>query len=549
MSTCNEVEPLRVKSSEESNESSSGVSSERNSLGDVQLISKDDIEDVASDKEKAKLIEPSCETVFPARENLAPASPVFGFGSIASLAQGQPGDQNPIDSESCSCWGWVIVLCAVVVMTPIAGTLASFGILVPQFQSEFNSTKLITGWVSSLSFGFTVGMCPISNVIIPMFGARVMGTLGVFLFSLGLLVSSFSSSFELLFLIYSAVCGIGANFIYNTSMILTGDYFPTKHRSVATSMATCGISIGTLAMNPLFDWMKTSLLLDWRMIWRIMSGVSFVVGMCCVATYKPAPEYKNNNMHSKKDKEDQQVTESKMSLAAQEIKKSFSSNWTIMDMFNPGFVLWCLGTLLWAISFLFPHIFLADYMEKVGLEGAATVMIVYGCSELGGRMILAFTAHFIPFSFSYVYGICTLLAGVVVFITPKIVSMTMMYGYAVIAGVNAGVLNALLFVTTYNLFGDEKGKVAWGFINLILAVGMMVGPIIAGFIFDTTGAYTTVYTVGAGLFVFCSLIMIAVKPVVDCFPMKNSKKKNKRRSVMREMELLDAIDEEHQEKI
>ena len=61
--------------------------------------------------------------------------------------------------------------------------------------------------------------------------------------------------------------------------------------------------LGTLAMNPLFDWMKTSLLLDWRMIWRIMSGVSFVVGMCCVATYKPAPEYKNNNMHSKKGKQ------------------------------------------------------------------------------------------------------------------------------------------------------------------------------------------------------------------------------------------------------
>jgi len=547
MSDSNEMEPLKNKEPSEQS-SSSGVSSERNSLKDVMMTNRDEIDDLrTSDKEKAQLIEPNCETVV--RDNLAAASPAFGFGSIASLAQGQPGDHNPIDSESCSGWGWVIVFCAVVVMTPIAGTLASFGILYDQFQTDFNSTKLVTGWVSSLSFGFTVGMCPVSNVIIPMFGARVMGTLGVIAFSAGLLVSSFSPSVELLFLLYSTICGIGANFIYNTSMILTGDYFPTKHRSVATSMATCGISIGTLAINPLFAWMNKSLGLDWRMTWRIMSGVCFVVGMCCVATYKPAPQYKNNNT-SKKDKEDQQVTESKMSLAAQEIKKSFSSNWTCSDVVNPGFLLWSFGTLLWAISFLFPHIFLADYMKEVELGGAATVMIVYGCSELGGRMILAFTAHFIPFSFSYVYGICTLLAGAVVFVTPRVVTMAMMYGYAVVAGVNAGVLNALLFVTTYNLFGDAKGKVAWGFINLTLAAGMMVGPIIAGFIFDTTGAYTTVYAVGAGLFVLCSVIMMAVKPVVDCVPMQTDPRKKKmRRAMMKEMELLDAIDEENQEKV
>ena len=77
-----------------------------------------------------------------------------------------------------------------------------------------------------------------------------------------------------------------------------------------------------------------------------------------------------------------------------------------------------------------------------------------------------------------------------------------------------------------------------------------MGPIIAGFIFDTTGAYTTVYAVGAGLFVLCSVIMMAVKPVVDCVPMQTDPRKKKmRRAMMKEMELLDAIDEENQEKV
>lgn len=95
MSDSNEMEPLKNKEPSEQS-SSSGVSSERNSLKDVMMTNRDEIDDLrTSDKEKAQLIEPNCETVV--RDNLAAASPAFGFGSIASLAQGQPGDHNPIE--------------------------------------------------------------------------------------------------------------------------------------------------------------------------------------------------------------------------------------------------------------------------------------------------------------------------------------------------------------------------------------------------------------------------------------------------------------------
>ena len=95
MSDANEMEPLKNKQSSERS-SSSGVSSERNSLKDVMMTNRDEVDDLRpSDKEKAQLIEPNCEAVV--RDNLAPASPAFGFGSIASLAQGQPGDHNPIE--------------------------------------------------------------------------------------------------------------------------------------------------------------------------------------------------------------------------------------------------------------------------------------------------------------------------------------------------------------------------------------------------------------------------------------------------------------------
>ena len=39
------------------------------------------------------------------------------------------------------------------------------------------------------------------------------------------------------------------------------------------------------------------------------------------------------------------------------------------------------------------------------------------------------------------------------------------------AGINSGILNALMFVTTMQLFGNKKGKFIWGYINVMLAVG------------------------------------------------------------------------------
>jgi len=38
--------------------------------------------------------------------------------------------------------------------------------------------------------------------------------------------------------------GIFANFVYNTAMNLTGQYFPYKHQALATCLASAGVSFG-----------------------------------------------------------------------------------------------------------------------------------------------------------------------------------------------------------------------------------------------------------------------------------------------------------------
>lgn len=46
------------------------------------------------------------------------------------------------------------------------------------------------------------------------------------------------------------------------------------------------------------------------------------------------------------------------------------------------------------------------------------------------------------------------------------------YLYIPAVGVNSGILNSLMFATTMQLFDFQRGRHVWGYINVMLALGM-----------------------------------------------------------------------------
>nr|XP_002119449.1 monocarboxylate transporter 5-like [Ciona intestinalis] len=460
-------------------------------------------------------------------------------------------DGGSVIPEKPQRWGWVVVVASWVVMIPIAGVLASFGNIVSSLTEEFNATKLEAGWIGSLAFSFTVGTCPLSTPLMTVYGARKVGFVGVVGASISVFVTSFTPVLHLMFLTYSAMLGIFANFVYNTAMNLTGQYFPNKHQALATCLASAGVSFGTLLINPLTEYLIR--IIGWRHTLKVMSGMIAVVGGVCVATFKPVKtqEQKLQTKIRKAVKQGKEATaealiekkvgslsrvdieavtesiqhmhtESRMSLAAQEIKKNVmdKSVWDCSFCSNPAFILWMLGTLFWSISFLFPFIFLIDYMGTIGITGSSSawVLTAYGIAEFGGRLLCALTAGKIKFSLAYVYAASAAFVGVATILAPQGKTLGVMYAYAISAGINSGILNSLMYVTTMQLFGNEKGRHVWGYINVMLALGMVTGPVAAGGIYDATKSYSTSFYMGGGLFILCSIVMLLIPISLRHFP-------------------------------
>nr|XP_006825232.1 PREDICTED: monocarboxylate transporter 10-like [Saccoglossus kowalevskii] len=256
-------------------------------------------------------------------------------------------------------WGWVVAFTTFVVCIPITGILSAFGIIFVKLQGEYPEiTDLETGWIGSMAFGMFFFASPISTGLFKRFGHRKVSFIGVFFVSVGLLGSSFVPHPRMLFLTYSILFGVGANFVDNASLNLIGQYFPRKNSARATCFATMGWSVGSLALNPSVEALCESV--GWRNTFRILSGLMFVIGISCVVTFAPAPVERHwksveANLERKKQAEHASRTEQKQTVLVylKTFKKTFQA---------PGIILWFIGNVLLNLSLIFPFINMDKYI-------------------------------------------------------------------------------------------------------------------------------------------------------------------------------------------
>jgi len=440
--------------------------------------------------------------------------------AVADMEQSPP---NP------PCWGWVVVVCTIVAMTPIAGLLGSFGNLVQPFITDFETTKTFTGVISGISFGLAVGLCPLSTPLFSKFGARKVSCAGCIIFMIGVIATSMMTSAYLLILTYSITLGFSTNLIFNPSMMIIGQYFPDKYQALASCMGTSGVSLGSMLMNPFMNWAIESY--GWRTSFHIYCGFIGISFCSCLFGFREAPHAKRAVKESAAAKEE--VDEEKQEMVISEkadggeedvdvTKKHRSVSGIIFT--NPAVLIYLFATIFWSLAFLFPVVFLVDYAATIGIgkTTANQVIVIYSILELLGRFAGGFAGQLVKFSFTYIclfnLGFC----AVILVACPHFQSLGFMYFYGAAIGINSGSINSLMFATTMQLFGNKYGKHVWGYINVMHACGMALGPMLGGAIVDSTNSYSTVFRAGSAVFFTSGLIFVSLKFLVTKYPLKGN---------------------------
>ena len=100
----------------------------------------------------------------------------------------------------------------------------------------------------------------------------------------------------------------------------------------------------------------------------------------------------------------------------------------------------------------------------------------------------------------YVTLLFFLLAMIGMLILIPAVSMSQIWPFVVIYGLGIGAGGTLLPIVTKDIFGARDFSAMFGFVIVLLAAGNSIGAPLAGFMFDATGSYHSVFMIITGIY-------------------------------------------------
>ncbi|XP_041373323.1 monocarboxylate transporter 4-like [Gigantopelta aegis] len=185
-------------------------------------------------------------------------------------------------------WGWVVVLASLTCNIIVDGLCFTSSLSKAHFVKHFGASEVQGGFVSSLLAGCYLTVGPLVSALASRYGCRRVTICGAILSSVAFLVSTQSSSIEMLILTYSIMGGIGFGMIYLPAIVTVGYWFDKK-RGFATGIAVCGSGIGTFIFAPLGEYLLEEY--GWKGCNVLMAGI-ILNCVVCGAVFRPLDKKK-----------------------------------------------------------------------------------------------------------------------------------------------------------------------------------------------------------------------------------------------------------------
>ncbi|XP_068455398.1 monocarboxylate transporter 12-B [Clinocottus analis] len=418
-------------------------------------------------------------------------------------------------------WGWVIVGCCFMVTVCTRAVTRCISIFFVEFQSHFGADYAATSWIHSLVDCTTMLCAPVGSLVGNCWSSRVAVMLGGLLSSVGLLLSSFSTSLELLYLTMGVLTGLGFALCYTPAMALVGCYF-RRRRALAYGVAVSGSGIGTLVLAP-----AVQLLIEaysWRGALLVLSAL--VANLCvCGALLRPIGRQDGEEEAELGGEEAEPAGEEKPGFVSSrdaelavspappaQRRRGFLSGQEFRFLLLPGFLVLAASFLLLASGCSVPFVYLVPYALSVGVrrQRAALLMSLLGVLDILGNLSFGWLTDrrcLKPYLLSS-YVIAVAMEGVACLLLPLLRSFTLLVPFAVVYGYFDGAYVALIPVVTAHVVGARYLSSALGVVYFLHAIPYLLSPPIGGWLVDITGSYSATFLL-SGVFLLSSAVILS----------------------------------------
>ncbi len=367
---------------------------------------------------------------------------------------------------------WVVVWATFVCLAVIFGVSYSFAAFFENFAKEFAAQRADVSWIFGLCglVYFVLGAG--GGMLADRWGPRLVCMTGMVFIAMGLFLTSLAQSLTTVYLSYGLLVGLGIAFVYTPSIASVQPWF-NKRRGLASGIASSGVGAGTLILPVVVSYLLTEI--NWREALQLMSFGVLMIGLTAGFLLKRAPNLSGNTSG--------QLPGLTLSAAL----KTPSFKWLYM------------GTLLGAPVMFVPFAHISAAARDAGVPDAQAVGLVglIGIGSLVGRFAIGWLADRMG-------RIKTLmlmqgLMGLSYLVWAGAQDPWVFAVFALWFGLSYGSIVSLLPAICMDLFGGRAVSAIIGTLYTGAALGNLLGPVLAGQVFDMTQSYALVIWITLGI--------------------------------------------------
>ncbi|KAI9298016.1 MFS general substrate transporter [Neoconidiobolus thromboides FSU 785] len=397
------------------------------------------------------------------------------------------------DSQLDGIQGWIVVTASFFNLFVVLGVVYSSGVFIKYYADELfkNEASLSTlSFIGTLSTSLNTLLAIFTGRLADKIGYRNSALIGSVIYSLGLLLASFSTEVWHLFLTQGVMVGIGGSVAFLPAISAPSQWF-NKHIGLATGISVAGSGIGGLALSPITQYVLNKSGFRWAL--RVQAIIAIII-----------------------------LTTTAFFLK-ERVKVTKKNSWFDFSKFKDRkFLAIFFGGFVSSFGYLVPFLLMNKYAQSIDLsddQGAILVGLLNGGSAIGrvalgslgdrfGRiniliLCLTLTSFFCFFiwTFSYTFGILAL--------------------FNVLYGIAAGGIISMSPVVVVQLFGIEGIASINGLLYFASGVPSLIGTPIASAILTASSYrlpkpnYIPVIMYAATSALLGSLIFFSLKLMVN----------------------------------
>lgn len=363
-------------------------------------------------------------------------------------------------------YGWVVVGACFSVLAVVFGVSYSFAAFFESYAREFGAQRADVSLVFGLSGLLYFSLGAIAGMLADRYGPRLVTSAGILCVALGLLGASQAQSLMQVVLAQGLVVGLGIALVYTPSIGCVQPWF-VRRRGLAAGIASSGIGAGTLLV-PLAI---TAAIGAWQ--WRqTLIGLALAVavfGLISTALLRRAP------------------------AATRPAGAAHAPGMGLREAMRTARFRWLYAmTLVGAVPMFVSFAHVSAAARDMGVPDAAAVGLVglIGVGSLVGRFVIGALADRLGRPRTLVLATAALGLSFVLWLFGG--GYAAMALFALLMGLSYGGTVSLLPALCMDYFGARAVSSIIGTLYTGAALGNLLGPVAAGWVFDTTGSYLPV---------------------------------------------------------